>query len=72
MGVAQDSTMRDDSVGAWPVGVANHSLVSSERLFVFRCVPPSAQLQTQNTHSRKKKRNFLNFKKASVAPQQHT
>ncbi|CAM4618797.1 unnamed protein product [Leuciscus chuanchicus] len=73
VGVAQDSTMRDDSEGAWPVGVANHSLVSSEeRLFVFRCAPPSAQLQTQNTRSRKKKRNFLNFKKASVAPQQHT
>ncbi|XDV37891.1 hypothetical protein PO909_007417 [Leuciscus waleckii] len=73
VGVAQNSTMRDDSEGAWPVGVANHSLVSSEeRLFVFRCAPPSAQLQTQNTRSRKKKRNFLNFKKASVAPQQHT
>ncbi|XP_077091623.1 limbin-like isoform X2 [Siphateles boraxobius] len=72
VGVAQDSVVMDYNEGAWPVGVAYHSLVSSERLFVFRCVPPSAQLQTPNTRSRKKKRNFLNFKKASVAPQQHT
>ncbi|XP_039510937.1 uncharacterized protein LOC120465318 isoform X2 [Pimephales promelas] len=72
VGVAQDSNVRDGNEEAWPVGVANHSLVSSERLFVFRCVPPSAQQETQNTRSRKKKRNFLNFKKASVAPEQHT
>ncbi|XP_048044948.1 limbin isoform X2 [Megalobrama amblycephala] len=74
VGVAQDSfvSMRDGNEGAWPVGVAQDSLVSSERLFVFRCAPPTAQQQTQNSRSRKKKRNFLNFKKASVAPQQHT
>ncbi|XP_067255165.1 limbin isoform X2 [Chanodichthys erythropterus] len=74
VGVAQDSLVstRDGNEGAWPVGVAQDSLVSSERLFVFRCAPPTAQQQTQNSRSRKKKRNFLNFKKASVAPQQHT
>lgn len=74
VGVAQDSLVstRDGNEGAWPVGVAQDSLVSSERLFVFRCAPPTAQQQTQTTRSRKKKRNFLNFKKASVAPQQHT
>ncbi|XP_051715860.1 uncharacterized protein LOC127494192 isoform X2 [Ctenopharyngodon idella] len=74
VGVAQDSLVstRDGNEGAWPVGVAQDSLISSERLFVFRCAPPTAQQQTQTTRSRKKKRNFLNFKKASVAPQQHT
>ncbi|ROL53576.1 Limbin [Anabarilius grahami] len=74
VGVAQDSLVstRDGNEGAWPVGVAQDSLVSSERLFVFRCAPPTAQQQTQTTRSRKKKRNFLNFKKASVAPQQQT
>ncbi|XP_067314263.1 limbin isoform X2 [Pseudorasbora parva] len=73
VGVAEDSlvSMRDINEGAWPVGVAQDSQ-ASERLFVFRCVPPTAPLQTQTTRSRKKKRNFLNFKKASVAPQQHT
>uniref|UniRef100_A0A8C1NK98 Limbin n=1 Tax=Cyprinus carpio TaxID=7962 RepID=A0A8C1NK98_CYPCA len=54
--------------GAWSVGVAQDSLMSAERLFVFRCVPPAAQQHTQTSHSRKK-RNFLNFKKSSVAPQ---
>lgn len=57
--------------GAWSVGVAQDSLVSAERLFVFRCVPPAAQQNTQTSHSRKK-RNFLNFKKSSVAPQPNT
>ncbi|KAL1262203.1 hypothetical protein QQF64_007468, partial [Cirrhinus molitorella] len=52
--------------GLW-VGV-----VSAERLFVFRCVPPAAPQHTQTSRSRKKKRNFLNFKKSSVAPQPNT
>ncbi|KAK2891417.1 hypothetical protein Q8A67_014060 [Cirrhinus molitorella] len=58
-----------DGEGAWPVGVG---VVSAERLFVFRCVPPAAPQHTQTSRSRKKKRNFLNFKKSSVAPQPNT
>ncbi|XP_058653670.1 limbin isoform X2 [Onychostoma macrolepis] len=84
VGVAQDSlvSMRVGSEevcpggmaaveGVWPVGVAPDRLVSAERLFVFRCVPPAAQQHTQSSRSRKK-RNFLNFKKSSVAPQPNT
>nr|XP_021336751.1 uncharacterized protein LOC110440195 [Danio rerio] len=68
VGVAQgriDSTRTHDNEGAWPLALG--SIDSSERLFVFRCAPPTAQ---QHTH--KKKRSFLNFKKSSVAPQPHT
>ncbi|XP_056328832.1 limbin isoform X2 [Danio aesculapii] len=66
-----DSTRTHDIEGVWPVGVAQGSIDSSERLFVFRCAPPTAQ-QNTHTHTRKKKRSFLNFKKSSVAPQPHT
>lgn len=52
---------------AWPV--AQDSLDSAERLFAFRCLPPAVLQHTRTSCSRKKKRNFLNFKKSSVAPQ---
>ncbi len=58
--------------GAWSVGEVPDCLVSAERLFVFRCVPPTVQQNTQTSLSRKKKRSFLNFKKSSVAPQPNT
>ncbi|XP_043087270.1 limbin isoform X2 [Puntigrus tetrazona] len=58
--------------GAWSGGVAQDGLVDAEPLFVFRSIAPEARQQTQAFLSRKKKRNFLNFKKSSVAPQPNT
>lgn len=40
--------------------------VTGERLFVFRC--PPASCDSSDPPTRKKKRNFLNLKKGSVAP----
>lgn len=40
--------------------------VSGERLFVFRCPPESCH--SSDPPKRKKKRNFLNLRKGSVAP----
>ncbi|TRY54254.1 hypothetical protein DNTS_010117 [Danionella cerebrum] len=59
-GGAQTSTItdRNGNEGAWP---ADRDEEFQARLFVFRCAPPSER--------KKKKRSFLNFKKASVAPQ---
>ncbi|XP_051514392.1 limbin isoform X2 [Myxocyprinus asiaticus] len=54
-----------DEEGAWP----NEDVpASAEQLFIFRCAAPAAHLHAQTSHTRTKKRNFLNFKKNSVTP----
>lgn len=59
-GPAGESVTSDSACGA--VG----SLATGERLFVFRDPPESNNSVV--VPERKKKRNFLNFKKGSVAP----
>ncbi|KAL7861052.1 hypothetical protein AOLI_G00174010 [Acnodon oligacanthus] len=68
--------------GVWPTdsacgdeaGVAIESVVSGEKLFIFRSPPPANQEPTPHTsaHGRRKKRSFLMFKKGTVAPQEQT
>ncbi|XP_017560896.1 limbin [Pygocentrus nattereri] len=68
--------------GVWPTdstcgdeaGVAIESVVSGEKLFIFRSPPPANQEPTSLTsaHGHRKKRSFLMFKKGTVAPQEQT
>lgn len=64
----------DETEGVWPNkdSPCEEGHVSAERLFIFRCSSPALHEHTQTTHTRSKKRNYLNFKKNSVAPQQQT
>ncbi|XP_036445381.1 limbin isoform X2 [Colossoma macropomum] len=73
-GTRKDGVWPTDSTCGDEAGVAIESLVSGERLFIFRSPPPANQEPTSHTsaHGRRKKRSFLNFKKGTVAPQEQT
>nr|XP_055033426.1 uncharacterized protein LOC129421874 isoform X2 [Misgurnus anguillicaudatus] len=70
----EPSVMMDANQGAWLNQNPPHEdgQVSTERLFVFRCTPPAFHEDTPTSRTRRKKRNYLNFRKNSVAPQQQT
>ncbi|XP_056625571.1 limbin isoform X1 [Triplophysa dalaica] len=60
----------DEIEEAWP---NKEGHISTDPLFIFRCSSPaSTHENTQTTRTRRKKQNYLNFKKNSVAPQQQT
>lgn len=58
----------DEIEEAWP---NKEGHISTDPLFIFRCSSPASKHENmQTTRTRRKKQNYLNFKKNSVAPKQ--